>query len=190
MHRTQTEDTLLKDKSHTHWTRSTDRISKCVHEYRPQRNPGQSSRKYWSLVLHLSHQSEQCDWLRIWLKSKLRLKYFRELGPSLLNGESFFFMRCHPIHYIWVYIRVCIQLLILQEYWELPSRAGVRKTWSLQLILSMEKRQWLLFKAFSRLDLSTFVDFVEFFLEAGPYTPEFIPLGYLCICITIELRIK
>ncbi len=42
---------------------------------------GWSSRKYLSLSFDLSHQSEQCDWLRIWLKSKLRLKNFRELWP-------------------------------------------------------------------------------------------------------------
>ena len=40
---------------------------------------GWSSRKYLSLSFNLSHQSEECDWLRIWLKSKLRLKYFREI---------------------------------------------------------------------------------------------------------------
>ncbi len=44
-------------------------------------DPGWSSRKYLSLSFDLSHQSEQCDWLRIWLKSKLRLKYFQELRP-------------------------------------------------------------------------------------------------------------
>ncbi len=52
-----------------------------VPEFWPE---GRSSRKYLSLSFDLSQQSELCDWLRIWLKSKLRLKYFREL-QSLIH---------------------------------------------------------------------------------------------------------
>ncbi len=35
-----------------------------------------SSQKYLSLSFNLSRRSDKFDWLRIWLKSKLRLKHF------------------------------------------------------------------------------------------------------------------
>ncbi len=40
----------------------------------------QTSRKclHVSLRFDLSHQSKQCDWIRVWSKLTLRLKYFRE----------------------------------------------------------------------------------------------------------------
>ncbi len=37
--------------------------------------------KHSGLSLDSSQQYERCDWLRSWLKSKLRLKHFRELRP-------------------------------------------------------------------------------------------------------------
>ncbi len=41
-----------------------------------------------TMCCDLSHQTEQCDWLRIWLKSKLKLKYIRELRPSTLYAKG------------------------------------------------------------------------------------------------------
>ncbi len=49
-----------------------------------------STKKYLSLNFDLSHESNQCDWLRIWIKSTLwrknvELSIFKNSGPAGTN---------------------------------------------------------------------------------------------------------
>ncbi len=48
---------------------------------------GWTSRKYFSPSFDLSQQSQRCDWLRIWLKSTLRLTYVFSRPPAQLNYQ-------------------------------------------------------------------------------------------------------
>ncbi len=64
--------------------RWADHPLESYHVARGARNRSCNTQKYFlGLSFNLIHQSEQCDWLRIWLKIKIcGLKCFRELQPG------------------------------------------------------------------------------------------------------------